>query len=104
MVYCGNLKVSGGMLEAVSGSSDTCTVPAVLVDTISEGQGGEILLEDAAVTGGGAIVPVIYRGVYADTQESYEESSGQSISGEAQVVWTQEQAYVGASGHVILGQ
>lgn len=100
----GNLKASGGMLEIVSGESEQYLAPALLVSSIYEGRGGEILLEGVNVTGGGQIVPVVYRGTYEDTGEAYEEQDGYSISGEAEVGWTREEGYKGASTHIIIGQ
>lgn len=105
IVSGGNLTVSvGGMLEAVgSDSAEGLAVAALLVDKFN-GRGGEILLDGVNVTGGGAVVPMIYRGTYEDTGEAWEEGGNSSISGESEVVWTEEQGYAGASSHIIIGQ
>ncbi len=100
----GNLMVSGGMLEIVSGECEKYSVPALIVRNIYEGRGGEILLDGVNVTGGGQIVPVVYKGVYEDTGEAYEEEDGVTISGEEKVICTQEEGFKGASTHIIIGQ
>lgn len=107
-VYGGNITASGGMLEAVAGESEDYQVPAILADCLvgfsDESRGGQIVLNNIKITGGGEIVPVIYRGTDEGTGIAYEETGGQSISGGSEVVWTEEGGYVGASGHIIIGQ
>lgn len=107
-VYGGNITASGGMLEAVAGESEDYQVPAILVDCLDgisdESRGGQIVLNNIKITGGGAIVPVIYRGTDEGTGTAYEETGGQSISGGSEVGWTEEGGYEGASGHIIIGQ
>lgn len=100
----GNLTASGGMLEIVSGECENYSVPALIVGSIYEGRGGEILLDGVNVTGGGQIVPVVYKGIYEDTGEAYEIEDGVSISGEEKVICTQEEGFKGASTHIIIGQ
>ena len=102
----GNLTVSsGGMLEAVAGECEGYVVPALLVFwSYDESRGGQIVLNDVNITGGGAIVPIVYRGTNEDTGESYEEVGGSGISGDAEVTWDDEKGYVGASAHIIIGQ
>lgn len=102
----GNLTVSGGsMLEAVAGETEGYIVPALVVHwSYDESRGGQIVLNDVNITGGGAIVPIVYRGTYEDTGESYETVGGSSISGDAEVTWEDEKGYVGASSHIIIGQ
>ena len=102
----GNLTVSSGsMLEAVAGECEGYIVPALVVYwSYDESRGGQIVLNDVNITGGGAIVPIVYRETYEDTGESYEEVGGSSISGDAEVTWEDEKGYVGASGHIIIGQ
>ena len=102
----GNLTVSsGGMLESVAGESEELIVPALMVHwSYDESRGGQIVLNDVNITGGGAIVPIIYRWTDEDTGENHEENSGSSISGDAEVTWVDEKGYVGASGHIIIGQ
>lgn len=102
----GNLTISGGgMLEAVAGECEGYIVPALLVHwSYDESRGGQIVLNDVNITGGGSIVPIVYRGTDEDTGESYEEVGGSSISGDAEVTWQDEKGYVGASTHIIIGQ
>ena len=102
----GNLTVSGGgMLEAAAGECEGYVVPALLVFwSYNESRGGQIVLNDVNITGGGAIVPIVHRGTYEDTGESYEIVGGSSISGGAEVTWEDEKGYVGASTHIIIGQ
>ena len=102
----GNLTVSGGgMLEAVAGECEGYVVPALAVFwSYDKSRGGQIVLNDVNITGGGAIVPIVYRGTDEETGESYEEVGGSSISGDAEVTWDDEKGYVGASGHIIIGQ
>ena len=102
----GNLVVSsGGMLEAVAGECEGYIVPALLVHwSFDESRGGQIVLNDVNITGGGSIVPIVYRWTDEDTGESHEENSGSSISGDAEVTWEDEKGYVGASAHIIIGQ
>ena len=102
-VFGGNLTVSDAKLEAEAGQS-VSTAPGILVEAFfgrSE-NGGKILLQEASVTGGGSIVP--YMGTYYDesTGGTREAERGSSISGEKAVTWTDEDAYQGASGHVII--
>ena len=102
-VLGGNLTVSDAKLEAEAGES-VSTAPGILVEAFfgrSE-NGGKILLQEASVTGGGSVVP--YMGVYYDetTSGTREAERGSSISGEKAVTWTDEDAYSGASGHVII--
>lgn len=101
----GNLTVSdGGMLEAVSGESEEAAAAAgLLVQNFVE-RGGEIVLENVNVTGGGAIVPFVYRWTDEETGQTQEEIGGQSISGVSEVTWVEEQGFVGASTHIIIGQ
>lgn len=99
----GNLMASGGVLEVVSGENEK-PVPALIVSSVYEGRGGEILLDGVNITGGGQIAPVVYRGTDEDTGEAYEYKDGVSISGEAEVSCTQEEGYKGASTHIIIGQ
>ena len=102
----GNLTVSsGGMLEAVAGECEGYIVPALVVHwSYDESRGGQIVLNDVNITGGGSIVPIVYRWTDEDTGESHEEVGGSSISGDAEVTWQDEKGYVGASGHIIIGQ
>ena len=102
----GNLTVSDGcMLEAVAGESEGYIVPALLVHWgYDESRGGQIVLNNVNITGGGTIVPIVYRGTDEDMGESYETVGGSSISGEAEVTWQDEKGYVGASSHIIIGQ
>lgn len=102
-VFGGNLVISDAKLEAEAGES-VSTAPGILVEAFfgrSE-NGGKILLQEASVTGGGSIVP--YMGTYYDetTGGTREAERGSSISGEKAVMWTDEDAYSGASGHVII--
>lgn len=101
----GNVTVSGnGMLEAVGGDNEEgLIVPALLVESFNN-RGGEILLENVNVTGGGAIVPLVYRWTDEETGQIQEENGGQSISGVSEVTWMEEQGFVGASTHIIIGQ
>ncbi len=107
--YGGIITVSGnGMLEAVSGDNEGSQSPAILASSfiLSDGsaRGGEIVLNEVKLTGGGQIVPFVYRGTYEDTGEAYEETGGQSISGAGEVSFIEEQGYTGASTHIIIGQ
>lgn len=100
----GNLLSSGGMLEIVSGECENYSAPALIVSSLYEGRGGEILLDGVNITGGGQTAPVVYRGTYEDTGEPYEERGDVTISGEAEVICTREEGFKGASTHVIIGQ
>ncbi len=106
-VSAGNLIANGGMLEVVGGESEEFQVPAVLVHGFSayDGpmRGGQIVLNNVKLNGGGAVVPLVFKGVGADGQ-AYVENGGQSISGQMEVSWTEETEYVGAATHVIIGQ
>lgn len=102
-VVAGNLVVVDAKLEATAGES-VSTAPGVFVESFygrEEGD-GKILLENASVTGGGNIVPYIAVFYDAETGGTKEMERGSSISGEESVAWTGEDAYLGASSHVVI--
>lgn len=102
-VFGGNLIISDAKLDAAVEES-VSTAPGVLVESFygREESEGKILLEKAVVTGGGNVVPymaVFYEEATGGTREM---ERGSSISGEKSVMWTGEDAYAGASAHVVI--